>query len=53
MPGRISFFNADPEAHSVTAGTPENPTGEFDTGVVGGGSAASIEISRPGTYEFF
>ncbi len=53
VPGRISFFNADPEAHSVTAGTPENPTGEFDTGVVGGGSAASIEISRPGTYEFF
>ena len=53
VPGRISFFNADPEAHSVTAGTPENPTGEFDTGIVGGGNAASIEISQPGTYEFF
>jgi len=53
VPGKISFFNADPEAHSVTAGTPENPTGEFDTGVVGGGNAASIEISQPGTYEFF
>lgn len=53
VPGRISFFNADPEAHSVTAGTPENPTGQFDTGVVGGGSAATIEIFEPGTYEFF
>ena len=53
VPGKISFFNADPEAHSVTAGTPENPTGEFDSGVVGGGRAATIEISQPGTYEFF
>ena len=49
---RFSFFNSDAEAHSVTAGTPENPTGEFDSGVVGGGSAATIEISQPGTYEF-
>ena len=53
VPGKISFFNADPEAHSVTAGTPENPTGEFDSGIVGGGSSATIEISQPGTYEFF
>ena len=53
VPGKISFFNSDAEAHSVTAGTPENPTGEFDSGVVGGGSAATIEISQPGTYEFF
>ena len=53
VPGKISFFNSDAEAHSVTAGTPENPTGEFDSGVVGGGSAAMIEISQPGTYEFF
>ncbi len=53
VPGKIRFFNADPEAHSITAGTPENPTGEFDSGVVGGGRAATIEISQPGTYEFF
>ena len=53
VPGKISFFNADPEAHSITAGTPEKPSGEFDSGVVGGGAAAVIEISQPGTYEFF
>ena len=28
------------------------PSGEFDSGVVGGGAAAVIEISQPGTYEF-
>ena len=53
VPGKIRFFNSDPEAHSVTAGTPENPTGEFDSGVVGGGRATTIEISQPGTYEFY
>ena len=53
VPGKIRFFNSDPEAHSVTAGTPENPTGEFDSGIVGGGRAATIEISQPRTYEFY
>ena len=53
VPGKIAFFNSDAEAHSVTAGTPENPTGQFDSGIMGGGSAATIEISQPGTYEFF
>lgn len=45
----ITVTNADAAAHTLTA-----RTGDFDTGVLGGGATTSIVLpTAPGTYEFF
>ncbi|MDH3681447.1 MAG: cupredoxin domain-containing protein, partial [Acidimicrobiia bacterium] len=52
-PGTFRFFNADGEAHTVTAGSPTDPSDLFDTGVIAGNDANEISISEPGTYSYF
>ena len=52
-PGTLSFFNADGEAHTVTAGSPTDPSSLFDTGVIAGLDANEITIAEPGTYSYF
>ena len=52
-PGILSFFNADQEAHTVTAGTPTEPGSEFDSGLIAGRDGSEISITAPGTYSYF
>lgn len=53
-PGTVSFFNADAVAHTVTAGTPTDPSGAtFDSDIIGGRDVADITIDEPGTYDYF
>ncbi len=52
-PGVLSFFNADGETHTVTAGTPTEPSPEFDSGLIAGRDGREISIDAPGTYSYF
>lgn len=52
-PGPLSFFNADGEAHTITAGTPTDQQPTFDSGVVTGRESAEIEIGETGTFSYF
>lgn len=49
----VTWLNEDDIQHSVTSGTPENPTSQFDTGFFEKDESASITFNEPGTYQFF
>ena len=49
----VTFTNKDDILHTVTAGTPEKPTGEFDGQLQGINATFSQRFEKPGTYTFF
>lgn len=49
----VRFTNFDNIDHTVTAGTPESPTGDFDLDLPEMGAEAEITFDAPGTYAYF
>jgi plastocyanin len=50
----ITFANEDAVGHTVTAGTPEEPTPElFDGRLPAPGATFELTLDAPGTYEYF
>ena len=50
---KVSFTNQDDITHTVTSGTPDSPDGRFSHRLEGKGSAATIELGKPGVYPYF
>jgi plastocyanin len=49
----VRFSNSDAVPHTVTAGSFLDPTGEFDSGVLGTGQAYDLSFDEPGEYALF
>jgi glucose/arabinose dehydrogenase/plastocyanin/quercetin dioxygenase-like cupin family protein len=49
----VRWVNQDGVAHTVTSGTPQNPTGRFDSGTMQQGQRFSFTFEQPGTYQYF
>jgi plastocyanin len=49
----VEWLNGDDIAHTVTAGTPEAPTGMFASGDRTKGQTFTHAFSDPGTYVYF
>jgi plastocyanin len=50
----ITFRNLDKINHSVTAGTRDDPSDEFEEGVLGeAGATYELTLDEPGTYAYF
>ncbi len=49
----ITFDNQDDILHTITSGTREKPTGEFDEDLKELGSTAEITFDKPGTIDYF
>ena len=49
----VTFTNEDDILHTVTSGTREKPTGEFDEDLDGVGSTAEVTFDEPGTIDYF
>jgi plastocyanin len=47
------WTNNDGFAHTVTAGTRDNPADLFDSGNVEAGETFEFTFDEPGTYEYF
>jgi len=53
-PGRITFFNADGVAHTITAGTPVDPSIDvFDSGIVDSRQVTTVDLTEAGEYAYF
>jgi plastocyanin len=48
----VTWSNEDGVAHTVTAGTPEESTGEFDEELPAGGEV-QVTLDDPGTYAYW
>ena len=49
----VVFSNSDGVPHTVTAGSPGDPTGEFDSGQIGTGQTFALRFDEAGQYPFF
>jgi plastocyanin len=49
----VTWTNSDDIAHTVTAGTPESPTGAFDAGDRTKDQIFEHTFSSPGTFAYF
>jgi plastocyanin len=49
----VTWTNNDTVAHTVTAGTPDNPTGEFDSGTIQPGETFSYTFDQAGTFDYY
>lgn len=49
---RVTWTNKDEIGHTVTAGTPDTPSGRFDLKLDDKGASASVDLA-PGTYPYF
>ncbi len=49
----VRFSNSDAVPHTVTAGSFLDPTGDFDSGVLGTGQAYDLSFDEPGEYALF
>ena len=49
----VVFSNSDTVPHTVTAGTPGDPSGEFDSGLFGTGQSFVLSLDEAGSYNFF
>ena len=49
----VTFVNRDNVGHTVTAGVPDAPTGEFDQSLGGTDATAEIAFDTPGEYALF
>ena len=50
---KVTWINQDSFAHTVTAGTRDNPSGLFDSKNLAGGGTFSYVFDQPGTYNYF
>lgn len=52
--GKVTWYNADSAAHTVTSGTPsDGPSGVFDSGLLMAGNSFSHIFDKPGVYPYF
>lgn len=49
----LTIRNADFMIHTVTAGTPDVPREDFDSGPLYTGESFTLELDEPGEYDFF
>lgn len=49
----VTWTNNDTVAHTVTAGTPDSITGEFDSGELQPGDTFSYTFDQAGTFDYF
>ncbi len=49
----VTWRNDDAILHTVTAGTPGQPQGDFDKELAEKGSGASVTFDSPGTFKYF
>lgn len=49
----VTWANADQTVHTVTAGTREKPTGEYDGKLAEKDGSFSRTYDKPGTYDYF
>jgi plastocyanin len=49
----LTWKNQDNFAHTVTSGTPGNPSGLFDSGNLGSGGSFSYTFNSAGSFKYF
>lgn len=49
----VTWTNDEDSLHTVTSGTPEAPTGSFDSGEIDTGIDFAFTFTEEGTYPFF
>lgn len=49
----VTWRNDDAILHTVTAGDPGQPTGDFDEQLADKGATASVTFDKPGTFKYF
>ena len=49
----VTWLHGDPVPHTVTAGTPENPTGEWDSGFLNEGDSFTHTFNEVGEFPYF
>jgi plastocyanin len=49
----LTWKNQDNFAHTVTSGTPGNPSGLFDSGNLGSGGTFSFTFNSAGSFKYF
>jgi nitrite reductase (NO-forming) len=49
----VKWKNDDPIPHTVTSGTPEDPTKEFDSGFINMGDSFTHTFDKKGLFEYF
>jgi plastocyanin len=49
----VTWTNRDAIEHSVTSGTPDAPTDDFDSGLFAQGKGFSVTFDQPGQYALF
>ncbi len=49
----VTWHNDDAIVHTVTAGDPGQPSGDFDKALPDKGASASVRFDRPGTFKYF
>ncbi len=49
----VKWINDDPIPHTVTSGTPEGPTKEFDSGFIKAGDSFIHTFYKKGLFEYF
>ena len=50
---RVTWTNHDDITHTVTSGAPGNKDGRFEGKLEEKGSTYSVDLTQPGTYEYF
>jgi plastocyanin len=50
---QVTFTNEDDILHTVTSGTREKPTNDFDEDLDGAGATAEVTFDEPGTIDYF
>ncbi len=50
---KVTWTNKDSYAHTVTSGTPGNPTGLFDSGNISSDGIFSYTFDSTGTYKYY
>ncbi len=50
---KVTWINKDSYAHTVTSGTPGNPTGLFDSGNINSGGTFSYTFDSTGTFQYY
>ena len=51
--GAVEFSNSDRIDHTVTAGTPDTPSGEFDELLDGAGTKTTLTFDTVGEFDYF
>ncbi len=50
---KVTWTNKDGYDHTVTSGTPGNPSGLFDSGNIGSGGTFNYTFTSTGTYQYY